>query len=97
MAPQQDPDFGTFSKGSITRTAQSPEERVRFIYEGWREVTPDDGPPPRTGRGSGKDAWVAYAAANDVTVADDASRDDIIAALDAAGVDTGPAEPTTNQ
>ncbi|MGW1998147.1 hypothetical protein [Embleya sp. NPDC001921] len=45
-----------------------------------------DGPvePPRSGPGSGKSAWAEYASARGVTVADDASREDIIAAVDAA-------------
>lgn len=41
--------------------------------------------PPKGGAGSGVDAWKAYAAKLDVEVADDASRDDVIAALEAAG------------
>jgi hypothetical protein len=45
-----------------------------------------DGVPPRAGRGSGKEAWAAYAAEHEVEVADGASRDDIIAACEAAGV-----------
>lgn len=44
-----------------------------------------DGPPPQSGRGSGTDAWVAYAASAGVDVPDDAGRDDIIAAVAAAG------------
>lgn len=46
------------------------------------------GVPPRSGKGSGADAWAAYAAANGVPVAPDATRDDVIAALDAAGIPT---------
>jgi hypothetical protein len=46
-----------------------------------------DGPPPRAGAGSGTDAWKAYAASFDppVEVAEDAKRDDVIAAIEAAG------------
>ena len=40
--------------------------------------------PPRAGRGSGRDAWAAYAASRGVDVPGDASREDIIAAVDAA-------------
>lgn len=40
--------------------------------------------PPRAGRGASKDAWAKYAEARGVTVPADASRDDIIAAVDAA-------------
>lgn len=43
-------------------------------------------PPPKNGKGSGTDAWVAYAAAHGVEVGEDAKRDDVISALDAAGV-----------
>jgi hypothetical protein len=42
--------------------------------------------PAKAGAGSSKDAWAAYAAAHDVTVDENASRDDIIAACEAAGV-----------
>lgn len=48
----------------------------------------DGGVPPRGGAGSGKDAWSAYAASKGVDVDAEASRDDIIAALDDAGVPT---------
>lgn len=47
-----------------------------------------DGPPPKAGRGSGKEAWAAYAEAKDVEFDADASRDEIIAAVEAAGVPT---------
>lgn len=41
-------------------------------------------PPPRSGAGSGRDAWAAYAADRQVPVTDDMTRDDIAAAVDAA-------------
>lgn len=44
-----------------------------------------DGPPPKAGRGSGKEAWAAYAEKLDVDVDADATRDDIVAAVAAAG------------
>ena len=50
--------------------------------------TPTDGPPPKGGAGSGAPAWREYAASKGVEVADDASREDVIAALDVAGVPT---------
>ena len=40
--------------------------------------------PPRTGKGSSGKAWRDYAGRVGVVVADDATRDDIIAAVDAA-------------
>ncbi|RAO26478.1 hypothetical protein PSN13_06506 [Micromonospora saelicesensis] len=54
-------------------------------------VTPverQDGPPPKGGAGSGAPSWREYAARNNVEVASDASREDVVAALDAAGVRT---------
>jgi hypothetical protein len=47
-----------------------------------------EGPPPMSGTGSGKEAWAAYAARNDVEVPEGAKRDDILEALQAAGVAT---------
>lgn len=44
--------------------------------------------PPRRGAGSGRDAWADYAARSNVEIAVEATRDDIIAALDEAGVPT---------
>lgn len=45
--------------------------------------------PPKGGPGSGKEAWAAYATAKGVEVTDEMrSRDDIIAALEKAGVPT---------
>ena len=43
-------------------------------------------PPPRTGRGSGLQAWADFAAELGVTYPTSASRDDIIAACQAANV-----------
>lgn len=42
--------------------------------------------PPRTGKGSGADAWAEFAAANGVAVDPDASKDEIIGVLEARGV-----------
>lgn len=45
-----------------------------------------DGVPPRAGKGSSKDAWHAYASLHDVEHDPDATRDEIVAAVEAAGV-----------
>lgn len=45
-----------------------------------------DDPPAKAGKGSGKEAWADYAEAHGVSVSDDASRDEIIAACESAGV-----------
>lgn len=47
-----------------------------------------DGPPPKGGAGSGAPAWREYAASKGVEVAEDASREDVIAALTDAGIPT---------
>lgn len=39
--------------------------------------------PPRNGPGSGREAWAAHATALGIDTAEDATRDDIIAAVDA--------------
>jgi len=49
-------------------------------------VDEGDAPPPKSGPGSAKAAWVAYAQSHGVEVEDDATRDDIVAAVAAAGV-----------
>jgi hypothetical protein len=49
-------------------------------------------PPPRNGKGSGTDAWHAYAGHAGVEVPADATRDEVIAALDAADVPTTTAD-----
>ncbi|MCU1675341.1 MAG: hypothetical protein JWM93_99 [Frankiales bacterium] len=48
--------------------------------------------PPVAGKGSGKDAWAAYAAARNVEVDPSATRDEIVAAIEgaeAAAADAG--------
>lgn len=47
---------------------------------------PGPKPPKRSGPGSSAAAWRNYAAKNGVDVADDADRDEVIAALEAAEV-----------
>lgn len=44
--------------------------------------------PPKGGAGSGVQAWASYAQANDVELTEGMTRDDIIAACEAAGVPT---------
>lgn len=46
------------------------------------------GPPPKSGRGSSDENWTAYARRNGVSVGDDMSRREVIAACQAAGVPT---------
>jgi hypothetical protein len=44
--------------------------------------------PPKAGPGSGRARWLDYTRAHGVTTPDDASRDDLVAACEAAGVPT---------
>lgn len=51
------------------------------------EPEPDRAPgqePPRAGRGSSRDAWVAYAVEKGVAIEPDDARDAIVAKVDAA-------------
>lgn len=45
-----------------------------------------DAPPPKAGKGSGEDKWRAYAEHHGVDVSGAEGRDDVIAALESAGV-----------
>ena len=47
-----------------------------------------EGVPPKQGKGSGVTAWRAYADTKGFETDDDISREEIIAALDAAGIPT---------
>lgn len=49
----------------------------------------DNGVPPKTGKGSSREAWAAYAESIGFTVHEDAGRDEIIAAVEAGN------EPST--
>lgn len=49
-------------------------------------ATDDDSPPPQGGPGSGLKAWLAYAEKHGVAVDSEWSRDDVIEALEKAGV-----------
>jgi hypothetical protein len=43
-------------------------------------------PPPRAGKGSSKEAWAKFAAAHDVKLENDATREDYITELERRGV-----------
>ncbi|MGW0015521.1 hypothetical protein ACWDVX_37955 [Streptomyces tendae] len=57
-------------------------------WEGTDDDAEPDAPkaPPRSGRGSGVDAWRAYAEGNGYDTDDEMSRDDVIALLEREGV-----------
>lgn len=80
------PDVWTDDGSDVAGTPPSAGD----VAEDGQTVEADSpAPPPQSGPGSGRDVWVAYAAAHDVDVPDDASRDDIISRLDDAGIPTG--------
>lgn len=72
--------------------ALTPDEATQAIAEETDPEGPasttDAGPPPRSGTGSGRAAWAAYATSAGVEIADKASRDDIIATCAQAGIAT---------
>jgi len=71
---------------------------TKYLVQGWvpldagpvtRGVVESDvEPPPRAGRGASAKAWRGYAHSVGVVVADDASREDVIAACVSADVPT---------
>lgn len=81
-APAPEPDRGDEVARLLARIAELEAAQV--------SGPAGDGlkPPPRQGPGSGADRWRAYAASVDVEVPADASREDVIAALDEAGKPT---------
>ncbi|MFI9600330.1 hypothetical protein ACIHCX_10695 [Streptomyces sp. NPDC052043] len=68
-------------------SGEAGDEPTRVGYDDPRTSPTSTGEaPPRSGRGSGIDAWRRFAEQHEVEVAADASREDIIAACEAAGV-----------
>lgn len=69
-------------------TVSNPRALQQRTEDADRSVAPsgDVPEPPRSGRGSGADAWRAYAEAHGVAIEDGMSRDDIIAVCQAADV-----------
>jgi hypothetical protein len=74
---------------SVWETSQDTDE-ADPVEDAAEESTPvqdssADGEPPRSGKGSSKDAWASFASQHGVGVDDEDSRDDIVAKLIAAG------------
>lgn len=72
--------------GQVPAMQSAPDSPAPEVPEPDGPGAPPMDPPPKAGRGSSVEAWAAYAAANGVEVPADAKRDDIVAALAAAGV-----------
>lgn len=71
------------------RVSVAGSKRDARLRAGYRQVEAAvSSVPPRSGKGSGLDAWTEYASTNGVQVKDDATRDDVIEAVKAAGVPT---------
>ena len=70
---------GTYFAAGTPRTG----EAAKLVPDGpWWPESSGVAEPPRSGKGSGVEAWREYATSLGVEVADDATRDDIIAAVD---------------
>lgn len=80
-APEQEATSSDTAEGSSEDPAPSGPSDSGGQEQG-KALTP----PPRSGAGSGREAWAAYAAAHDVPVRSGAGREEIIEALQAAGV-----------
>ncbi|MGA5869257.1 hypothetical protein [Streptomyces cinereoruber] len=72
---------------------ESGPETVGFTDPRAATSSGDTAPPPRSGRGSGIDAWRKYAEDNGVEYDTHASREEIIAAAEQAGL-IEPEQPT---
>jgi hypothetical protein len=81
----------TLNPPGSTARANVADSRVDYLLSaGWTLVTdepdePEPGPPPKAGRGSGREAWADYAHnVVGIEVPDDWNRNDIIAAVEGA-------------
>jgi hypothetical protein len=75
--PTETPDPATSERGQASTTEQQ---------QGSGQTAQIGDPPPRSGAGSGRDVWAAYAEQLGQQPSSDDSRDDIIAALETAGL-----------
>lgn len=74
--------------------APVPEPEIEPVPVAEPEVLPEPEPvePPRSGSGSGRDAWVRYAGELGYEVDPSSNRDDIIAAIDSERATRAPKE-----
>lgn len=82
---------GRFFKAGDSPPDEFAEQITNPKAWGKSEPAPDadpDGPPPKTGQGSGVDKWKAFAESKGITVPEDAKRDDIVALVADAGIAT---------
>jgi hypothetical protein len=77
------------ANGGDLGEAPEPEPEVEAEPEAEPEPEPEaepedsgDDAPPRSGAGSGRDAWATYAESQGVEVTDDMTRDEIIEAVE---------------
>ena len=74
--------------GAWTATPDPPGVDVDVEDDADVDDGEDPGVPARSGPGSGRDAWAAYATSRGVQIPDTASRDDIIDYLTGRGIVT---------
>lgn len=85
---------GYYYRDAILPAGVPVAEKQRLVDAGLVKVVEDEAPaelvddpavgnePPRAGKGSGRSEWAAYATSLGIVVDPDATRDDIIAAVD---------------
>lgn len=85
---------GYYYRDAILPSGVPVAEKQRLVDAGLVKAIEDEAPadvvdepaianePPRAGKGSGRNEWAAYAASLGIAVDPDATRDDIIAAVD---------------
>lgn len=92
-ADQGNERYGTPNARQLVR-----DGRARYADEG-EQVEESSPPPPRSGTGSGRDAWAAWAQQRNFPVTEDMTRDDIIAAVspsDSTSTDSASGADTTS-
>lgn len=77
-------DMVSVAEPSAPMIAPDPE----YVVDPPETSAASDDPPPQAGPGSSRAKWLDYADAHGVRMRDDASREDIIAACETAGVRT---------
>lgn len=86
----ENPETGTFQVFEADEEPPAWATKLITNPEVWDEPPASSGPtpPPKSGAKGSTEAWDAYAKARGVEVPEGASRSDIIAACEAAGVPT---------
>lgn len=71
---------------TVPKWAANQVTNPKAFEDGGEQQQAGNEPPPRSGRGSGVEAWRTWAEAHGVDTDDEMSRDDVIAACEQFGV-----------